>query len=68
MQIKLNGKPVELENPVSLAELLQKYGITQATGRVAVAFNERIALRMEWNSLTLKDGDCIEIIQAVQGG
>jgi thiamine biosynthesis protein ThiS len=68
MQIRLNGKPLELEIPVSLAELLQKYGITQSTGRLAVALNERIAPRMEWDSQTVNDGDRIEIIQAVQGG
>lgn len=68
MQIRLNGKPLELEIPITLAEFLQNYGITLSTGRVAVALNERIAFRMEWSSLTVKDGDRIEIIQAVQGG
>jgi sulfur carrier protein len=68
MQIRLNGKAIELESPLPLAELLERYGITLSTGRVAIAFNECIAFRDKWNSLIVKDGDRIEIIHAVQGG
>lgn len=68
MQIRVNGKPIELENSLSLAQFLEKYGITLSTGRVAIAFNECIASRKEWNSLIVKEGDRIEIIHAVQGG
>jgi sulfur carrier protein len=68
MLIRLNGQPVDLDTSLSLAELLHKYGITLSTGRVAIAFNERIAFREEWNSLMVKEGDRIEIIHAVQGG
>jgi sulfur carrier protein len=68
MHIRLNGKPLELDTSLSLAELLHKYGITPSTGRVAIAFNERIAFREEWNSLIVEEGDRIEIIHAAQGG
>lgn len=68
MQIRVNGKSVELEYSLFLAELLQKYGITSTTGKIAVAVNECIVFREEWNSLIVKEGDRIEIIHAVQGG
>jgi sulfur carrier protein len=68
MQIRLNGKLIELEIPLSLEEFLQGYGITLSTGRVAVAFNESIASRKKWKSIIVKEGDRIEIIHAVQGG
>jgi sulfur carrier protein len=57
-----------MDASLSLAELLQTYGIDLTTSRVAVALNERIAFRTEWNSLIVKNGDRIEIIHAVQGG
>ena len=68
MQIRVNGKSVGMDASLSLAELLQTYGIDLTTSRVAVALNERIAFRTEWNSLIVKNGDRIEIIHAVQGG
>lgn len=68
MHIRVNGKSVELDTPLSLSELLQNYGITLSTGRLAVAFNERIAFRQEWDFIVLKDGDRVEIIHAIQGG
>jgi sulfur carrier protein len=68
MQIQLNGKSVELNAPMPLAELLKRYEISSSTGQVAVALNEQIAFRPEWDVLVVKDGDRIEIIHAVQGG
>jgi sulfur carrier protein len=68
MQIRVNGKSIELDTPLSLAEFLQKYGIDLTTSRVAIALNERIAFRTEWGSLIVRNGDRIEIIHAVQGG
>lgn len=68
MQIKVNGKQIEWKESLSLAQFLQKYDITTATGKVAVALNETIVYREEWNSLIIKEDDRIEIIHAVQGG
>ena len=68
MQIRVNGKAIELDGSLSLADLLQRYNISPSTGGVAVAFNESIAFRQKWNSQMIKEGDRIEIIHAVQGG
>lgn len=68
MQIRVNGKAIELDDSLLLIELLQRYGISSSSGRIAVAYNERIAFRQEWSSLIIKEGDRIEIIHAVQGG
>lgn len=68
MQIKVNGQTVELDAPLSLEKLLEKYGISKTTGHVAVALNACVAFRENWNSLFLNEGDRIEIIHAVQGG
>jgi sulfur carrier protein len=68
MHIRLNGKTLEYDSPLSLTDLLQRYGITLSTGRVAVACNEQIIFRSQWDSFIVQEGDRIEIIYAVQGG
>ena len=68
MQIRLNGKLLEIDDSPTLAELLERYEISLSTSRVAVALNECLALRAQWNLCVIKEGDRIEIIHAVQGG
>ncbi len=66
MQIQVNGKGRQLEDNVSLAELLSVS--VQRTDGVAVAVNRAVVPRSRWASHTLVGGDQVEIIQAVGGG
>lgn len=65
MKLKVNDQEVE-----SGATTLSLFSLEQnlpATG-IAVAVNNRMVPRTEWDSYTLNEGDCILIIKAVCGG
>ena len=52
----------------SLAELLSQFGITASKKGVAIAYNGEVANRNEWQNISLKNGDSIEILRPIQGG
>jgi len=66
MQITLNGEPLELPSPLSLAELVDRQGLRDA--RVAVEVNGAIAPRSQHHCVTVQPGDRIEIVRALGGG
>lgn len=66
MEVTINHKPVGVDTPMSLAELLAREGIP-AEG-VAVAVNNRVVPRGEWASKPLEEGMKITVIRAVCGG
>jgi thiamine biosynthesis protein ThiS len=69
MEIRFNGKTLRLGKTTSLFDFLKNHqGIDPEAGYIAAAVNEKIAKRTEWTTLLLKEGDRIELIQAVQGG
>ena len=66
MEVTINHKPVGVDTPTSLAELLAREGIP-AEG-VAVAVNNRVVPRGEWAAMPLEEGMKITVIRAVCGG
>jgi sulfur carrier protein len=66
MQIRLNGKPHPLDGPLTLAELIRTLEL--GAERVAVAVNREVVPRGEHATRALRDGDEVEVIQAVAGG
>lgn len=67
--IQINGEPVALPDSAALVDVLRAHGIDPASARgVAVAVNERIVRRGEWEQKMLSSGDAIEIVTARQGG
>ena len=64
--LTVNGKPREVEGPVNLKRYLVDIGITQTA--IAVAHNGEVIPRGEIETVTLKDGDTLEIVRAVGGG
>ena len=66
MQIYLNGEPHELEGNLSLQQLLDQLQVTP--GRVACELNLKIIKRAFYGETVLKEGDTVEIIQAIGGG
>jgi len=68
MRIKLNGTDANVDAGVHLIDVLRTLGIETETQGVAVAMNDHVVPRREWTSHTMKDGDVVEIIRAVQGG
>jgi sulfur carrier protein len=65
--IQLNGDSRELEEPTSIALLVQSLVGGEQDG-VAVAMNGEIVSRSQWEEREVQDGDDIEIVRAVQGG
>lgn len=69
IQISVNGLTEEYENGVSLIEILSKRDISPNTARgIAVAVNDEIVRRSDWESTLLKRGAQVEIVTARQGG
>jgi sulfur carrier protein len=62
----INGRTRELPDELTVGALLELLGSSR-TG-VAVARNERIVRRDEYDAQHLRDGDRLEIIEAVAGG
>ena len=65
MKLKVNDKEVET-GAINLFLFSQEQNLP-ATG-IAVAVNNRMIPRTEWDSFDLNDGDNILIIKAVCGG
>ena len=66
MHITLNGEPYELDEPISVAQLLAK--LTIDARRVAVEHNLEILKRQFFADTLVHDGDRIEIVNFVGGG
>ncbi|WP_417014497.1 sulfur carrier protein ThiS [Alistipes sp.] len=66
MEVTINHKPIGVDTPMSLAELLAREGIP-AEG-VAVAVNNRVVPRGEWAATPVEEGMKITVIRAVCGG
>jgi len=64
--VKINGKPVELERATKLLAYLEKLGVNPRA--IAVEHNGTIIERAAYASVTLKEGDTIEIVRMVGGG
>lgn len=68
MHIYVNGKETAAEDGSSLERLLADLKISDQTKGIAVAVNDAVKPRAAWPDATIREGDRIEIIRAVQGG
>lgn len=66
MRLVVNGKPLELPDGSSISALLGQLEIEGA--KVAVERNQDVVPRRTWDSVSLADGDEIEIVTFVGGG
>ncbi len=66
MEIRLNGEPFEIDAPLTVAELLVRLDIDHR--RVAVEHNVVVLKRGMFESVTLGEGDEVEIVNFVGGG
>jgi len=64
--ITLNGKPHEMANARTVAELVETLSVK--ANQVAVAVNGQVVRRVDWVATSVRDGDTIEIVRAVGGG
>jgi sulfur carrier protein len=66
ISLRVNGKPVELDGPTRLPDYLEKLGVDPRA--VAVEHNGEIIERSAYTSVTLREGDRVEIVRMVGGG
>jgi thiamine biosynthesis protein ThiS len=64
--ITLNGEPFEIDQPLSIADLLARLAIDPR--RVAIEHNLEILRRTAFADTLVHDGDRIEIVNFVGGG
>jgi sulfur carrier protein len=66
LHITLNGDPYELDQPLSVADLLTRLDLDPR--RVAVEHNRRILKRPTYAASLVGEGDTVEIVNFVGGG
>lgn len=66
MDVVLNGEPAQIDEAVSVSELLRRHQL--APERVAIEINERLVRRGEFGETIIQPGDRIEIVTLVGGG
>ena len=66
MKLTINGEDRDFAAVATLSDLLAQLGMKP--DRVAVELNRELAPRDLWKSITLKDGDKLEIVHFVGGG
>lgn len=66
MVITLNGERFELERPLTVLDLLARLDIDPR--RVAIEHNLEIIKRRTFESAVVREGDRVEIVNAVGGG
>lgn len=67
MEVYLNNQPVIIPDNFLLKSLLEQCGIAETKG-IAVAVNNSVKPRSNWNTCKLQHKDNIIIIHATQGG
>lgn len=67
MKINVNGKPVEIDEEVTVKDLLDR-GYTEMQEYVTVQVNEDIIPKENYAHVSIKDGDVIEFLYYMGGG
>ncbi len=67
MKIRLNGNIVELPDGSSLPSVFQLMK-TESDQGIALAVNNKVVPKKEWQSCVLKENDNVLLIRASQGG
>ncbi|WP_373463297.1 sulfur carrier protein ThiS [Herbivorax sp. ANBcel31] len=64
--ISLNGKKIEIEEGITLKELINKKGLEP--DRIVVEYNYQVLNQCEWEKTILKENDNLEVLRFVGGG
>jgi sulfur carrier protein len=68
MMIELNGRAAELRDGASLTDAIAAAGAGDDRRGVAAAVEGEVVPRGEWDSTSLRDGQAVEVVRAIQGG
>jgi sulfur carrier protein len=64
--VVVNGQPHELPAGATVADAVAQVAVDAR--RVAVARNAEVIPRSAWPTTTLREGDRLEVLTAIQGG
>jgi sulfur carrier protein len=67
-EVLLNGEPRRLPPEATLELAVREAGAPEDGRGVAVAVDGEVVPRAEWPSTTLREGQRVEVLSAVQGG
>jgi sulfur carrier protein len=68
MIVAINGLATEVPDGVTVAGVLAELNVPGAARGVAVAVQGEVVPRGQWVRMSLRDGDRIEVVGAIQGG
>ena len=68
MNIKVNGETTEISPGLTLHQLLLDLAIDPSRPGIAVAIDQEVILRTQWQETEIRPDSEIEIIRAAQGG
>ena len=66
MRVTVNGKPMDLEAGTTVEGLLQRLDVPRQY--LAVAVNRDVTPKSQYATLTLGEGDRVEIVRPMGGG
>jgi thiamine biosynthesis protein ThiS len=66
LRIQVNGQPQEVEENLSLSQLVTSLDLKPE--QIAIELNQEVIRRGDWPNNDLRDGDKIEIVHFVGGG
>ena len=66
MRIQVNGQPRDVDENLSLPELIASLSLKPE--QIAIELNRKVIRRLEWTGTTLCDDDKVEIVHFVGGG
>ncbi len=67
VNIYINNTEQQITDNARVAEVLQLLSVSASKG-IAIAVNNNVIPRSEWDTYTLKEEDKITLIKAAQGG
>ena len=68
MNVLLNGETCELREGATVNDAVEASGAPPEGRGVAVAVDGEVVPRGQWQLTELRDGQKVEVLQAVQGG
>ncbi len=66
ISVTINGEMQEFPDVTPLGEYVSSLGVNPRM--IAIAYNGEVLRRDEWDEVTLKDDDTVEVVRAVGGG
>jgi sulfur carrier protein len=68
MIVAVNGAATELPDGATVAGVLAELNVPVVARGVAVAVQGEVVPRGEWVTTSLREGDRVEVLSAIQGG